>query len=299
MKYIITGSAGNISRPLTLALLKAGHRVTVISRSAANIKGLTDVGAKAAIGNVDDVSFLTQAFAGADAVYTMIPPRYNITANWKETIGQVGKNYAAAIKTNHIKYVVNLSSVGAHLPDGCGPVSGLFKVESALNELAGVNIKHLRPVFFYSNFLASMNTVKTMNIIGNNFGGHGFKFAIVDTNDIAEAAFEELNNLNFTGHTVRYIASDEVTTDELAKTLGTAIGKPELQWVTFSNEQALSGMIQAGFTEEVAKNFVEMGQAIASGKMYEDYWANRPLTLGKTKLADFAKMYAFVYKQNQ
>ncbi|MBI3716976.1 MAG: NmrA family NAD(P)-binding protein [Sphingobacteriales bacterium] len=298
MKYVITGGAGNIAKPLTLALLKAGHDVTVIGRNAEHLKELTDAGAKAAVGSVDDVNFLTHAFTGADAVYTMVPPRMDITANWKQTIGQVGKNYAETIKATNIKYVVNLSSVGAHLADGCGPVSGLHIVEKALNSLTGVNVKHLRPMFFYANLLANVGMVKHMNIIGNNFGGTDFKFAVVDTNDIAEAAFEELNNLKFSGSSVRYVASDEVSTDEIAKEIGNAIGKPELPWVTFSDEQAFGGMVQAGLTEEIAKNYAEMGHAISNGTMYADYWANHPSTLGKTKLKDFAKVFAVVYSQN-
>lgn len=298
MKYVITGGAGNISKPLTLALLKAGHDVTVIGRSAANLKELIDAGAKAAIGSVDDENFLKQSFTGADAVYTMIPPRYDITGNWKGMMEDIGKKYASAIKANNIKYVVNLSSIGAHLPDGCGPVSGLYKVENVLNSLTDINVKHLRAAYFYSNLLGNVAMVKNMNIIGSNFGGNELKISIVDTNDIADAAFEELNSLNFTGHSVRYVASDETTPNDIAKTLGDVIGKPGLPWVSFTDEQAYSGMVQMGFTEEIAKNFTEMGHAINNGKMYEDYWKNHPDTLGKTKLKDFARVFASVYNAN-
>ena len=65
MKYVITGGAGNISKPLALQLLTAGHAVTVIGRSEGNLKELTDAGAKAAIGSVEDLAFLTAAFFGA------------------------------------------------------------------------------------------------------------------------------------------------------------------------------------------------------------------------------------------
>src|SRR5450432_55346 len=125
MKYTITGGAGHISKPLVEKLLAAGHQVTVIGRNAANLKTLTDKGARAAIGSVEDTGFLTGAFAGADAIYTMIPPIHE-TTDWKGYIGSVGKNYAAALRANKTGYVVNLSSFGAHAPDGCGPVSGLF-----------------------------------------------------------------------------------------------------------------------------------------------------------------------------
>ena len=143
---------------------------------------------------VEDVSFLTKAFAGADAVYTMVPPFFG-AANWKEWIGQTGKNYADAIRANQIKYVVNLSSVGANMADGCGPVSGLHKAENALNALTDVNIKHLRPSYFFDNLLANVGLIKNMGIMGSNFGGDNYNMVLTDTSDIADAAFEELSDL--------------------------------------------------------------------------------------------------------
>jgi len=297
MKYVITGAAGNISKPLAEKLLKAGHNVTVISRSEENIKSLTDQGAKPAIGSVQDVEFLKKAFSGADAVYTMVPPRYD-APDMKAHIASVGKNYADALKAANVKYVVNLSSVGAHLADGVGPVSGLYKVEQALNELTNTNIKHLRPVWFYTNLFANIEMIRHMNILGGNFGGDNFKMLMVFPNDVAEIAFEELSNLNFTGHSVRYIGSDERSTSDIAKIIGTSIGKPELTWVVFSDEQSYQGMMQAGLLENVAKNYTEMGHAMHDGSMFEDYWKHHPEKLGKTKLEDFAKTFAAVYNGN-
>ncbi|SRR5579871_16226 len=294
MKYVITGSAGHISKPATEKLLSLGHDVTVVSRNANSIIGLVAQGAKAAIGSVEDLDFLTNTFRDAEAVYTMVPP--NFTAkNWKAYIEQIGKNYTAAIKASGAKYVVNLSSVGADLPDGCGPVSGLHQVENALNTLGDVNIKHLRPGFFYINFLANINMVKFMNIIGGNYGDVNTKMILAHPNDIAEVVVNELTSLGFSGHTVRYIASDERTTGDIAKLIGQAIGKPELPWISFSDEQAFGGMKQAGLPEEIAKNYVEMGVSIRTGKMFEDYFKNRPATLGKTKLEDFASEFANAY----
>jgi len=297
MKYVITGGAGNISKPLTEKLLKAGHEVTVISRNAENIRSLTSLGAKAAIGSVNDTAFLKKTFAGADAVYTMVPPNF-ATNDMKASIAEVGKNYAEALKTSKVKYVVNLSSVGAHLPEGVGPVSGLYRVEQSLNELKNTNIKHLRPAYFYQNLFSNIGLIKHAGIIGSNFNVTDSKFALVDPSDIAAVAIEALLQLNFTGHTVHYIASDEVSTSTIANEIGKAIGKPELAWIPFTNEQAYEGMKQAGLPEEITKNYVEMGEAVNSGIMYEDYWKNHPPTLGKTKLADFVKVFAAAYNAN-
>jgi uncharacterized protein YbjT (DUF2867 family) len=293
MKYTLTGGAGNITKPLALALLQAGHTVTVIGRDAAKLKELTQAGAIAAIGSVEDVAFLTAAFKGADAVYTMVPPTHAVT-DWKAHIGQIGQNYATAIAAAGVKQVVNLSSVGAHLPDGVGPVSGLHRAENALNTLTDVNILHLRPAYFYQNLLANISLIKGMGIIGANFSAAPGKFPIVATDDIAAVAAEALLSLQFRGHSFRYIASDETGTDQIAQVLGAAIGKTDLAWVKFTDEQALGGMIQAGLPEETAKNYAEMNHAIDTGSMYADYFNNKP-SLGNSKLADFAKVFAGVY----
>ena len=289
MKYVITGSIGNISKPLTQALVNAGNNITVITSKKENIAAIEALGATAAVGSIEDVDFLTNTFTGADAVYTMVPPKSG-AANWKAYIENIGKNYAAAIKVAGVKFVVNLSSVGAHMNDGAGPVSGLHRAENALNALTDVNIKHLRPAYFYANLLANVGMIKHMGIIGGNFGEK--PFALVHTDDIAVAAIEELLNLNFTGHSVRYIAGDEKTGFEIAKTLGTAIGQPDLPWVVFTDEQSLQGMLQVGLPEEDAKNYTEMGAALASGEMNADYFHNRPASLSKIKLEDFAKQFA-------
>ena len=294
MKYVITGGAGNISKPLALQLLTAGHAVTVIGRSEGNLKELTDAGAKAAIGSVEDLAFLTAAFAGADAVYTMVPPNHN-PLNWKAAIASVGENYAKAITANGIKFVVNLSSIGAHMPDGAGPVSGLYRVEQTLNALADVHVKHLRPAYFYQNLFANVGLIKGMGIMGSNFSAEEGKFVIIDPTDIAAVVAEELTSLSFTGKSFRYISSDEVSTAQIASVIGAAIGKPELPWVAFTDEQSLGGMLQAGLPAEVANNYVEMGGALRSGAMMEDYWKHRPANLGKVKLADFAKVFAQVF----
>lgn len=294
MNYVITGSLGHISKPLTKKLLTAGHSVSVITSKEANRAGIESLGARALVGSVEDIVFLKAAFAGAAAVYTMVPPNFG-AASWKEWIGQIGKNYAEAIRINQIKYVVNLSSVGAQLQNGCGPVSGLYLAEQALNSLTDVQIRHLRPGYFFDNLLANTGMVKHLKCIGANFGGDALKLVLADSSDIADAAFEELNLLSFKGHSIRYIASDERTTAEIASVLGAAIGNPTLPWVVFSDEQSLSGMLEAGLPEEIAKNYTEMGAAINKGIMLEDYWKNRPGSLGNIKLEDFSTKFAAVY----
>ena len=293
MKYVITGGAGHISKPLAEALLKPGHDVTVIGRNAENLKPLTEQGAKAAVGTVEDAAFLTQTFTGADAVYLMIPPNFSPQTGWRDYQNQVADAYIDALKGGGVKNVVVLSSVGAHMGNGAGPVDGLADFEKKLSTLTDINVKILRPSYFMYNLFGMIPLIKNMNVMGSNMGGQE-KLVLVHTSDIADAAAEELLNLNFTGQSVRYIASDERSSDEVAKVLSEAAGKPGVPWVVFSDEQALEGMKQSGLPESVAQGYTQLGKAIREGEAQADYWKNKP-TLGKVKLEDFAKEFAGAY----
>ena len=137
--------------------------------------------------------------------------------------------------------------------------------------------------------------IKNMGIIGNNYSD--VLLPLVHPKDIAMAAFEKLSTLGFTGKNVEYVVSDEYTTNEIAGILGAAIGKPDLQWIKFSDEHALSGMVQAGLTQDVAQKLVEMGQAVQSGATISDYIGHKP-KFGPNKLKDFAKEFALEYAQS-
>ena len=296
MKYVLTGSLGNISKPVAEKLISAGHDVTVISTKSDKTIQIESLGATAAIGSVEDVEFLTKTFTGSDAVYTMVPPHFGAT-NWKKYIAGIGENYAVAIKNSGVKNVVNLSSIGAHMPEGCGPVSGLHFVEKALNGLDGVNVRHLRPGFFYPNFLNQIGMIKNMGITGGNYG-EGTTLVIVHPNDISEVAAEELKDLAFKGKSILYIASDEKTTTEIGSILGKVIGKLEILWINFKDEDTLNGMLQVGVPVEIAKNYTEMGAAMRSGEMDADYRKNKPSEFGKIKLEDWAQEFAAAFAQS-
>ena len=58
MKIIVTGSLGNIGKPLTQELVQKGHQVTVISSNADKKEAIEKLGATAAIGSLEDVDFI-------------------------------------------------------------------------------------------------------------------------------------------------------------------------------------------------------------------------------------------------
>lgn len=159
MQYVITGSLGHISQPLSQRLLQAGHQVSVISSDPNKAKAIEQLGAIPLIGLLADQEFVTQAFSGADAVYTMIPPNLQ-TPDWAAYIHHLGETYQAAIQVSGVPRVVHLSAIGAHLAQGAGLVSLYHQVEQQLDALAAVEVVHLRPATFYTDFLGNIDLIK-------------------------------------------------------------------------------------------------------------------------------------------
>jgi len=297
MKIVLTGAAGNITKPLAEKLVSDKHEVSVIGRSAENLKSLTDIGAKALIGSIEDADFIKEAFKGADVVYTMLPAPYHMP-DWVAYGELIGEIYRNAIEANAIKKVINLSTYGAHKLEGIGAINSIGQLEKSLNQLNGVEVIHLRAGYFYSNLLRQIDTLKASGILGSNYGSSDGKMIFVHTKDIADVAFEAITNSSFPSTEPYYVVSDIRTWNEVAELIGKAIGK-ELTWTVFSDEQFEAGGKQVGFPDFMIAILLEIGQGIASGKFTEHYFSlsTKP-TLGKTKLEDFAKEFANAYNAN-
>lgn len=291
MKIVLTGSLGHIGQPLAEELVQKGHTVIVVSSKPEKQTNIEVLGAIAAIGSLEDVDFLVSTVTGADAVYCMIPP--NFTEPQMAYYRRIGNNYKQAIQRSGVKRVVLLSSYGAHLDKGTGIILCAHIAEEILNELPAVAITHLRPGYFYYNLHDLGDMIKEAGFIGANYGGTD-KIVLVHPSDIAQAAAEELAR-PATGISVRYVASDERTADEIARVLGTAIGIPGLQWITFTDEQMRESLEKSGMPAYIVDDFIDLGASTHSGILREDYEQHKPV-MGKVKLEDFAKEFAAAFR---
>ena len=302
MKIVLTGSISNVGKPLTEALVKKGYTVTVISSSDERKKDIEILGATAAIGSMFDVDFLVKTFKGADIVYLMetldaAGDMFDKNVDFINAINKIGDNYKQAVETSGVKHIVHLSSVGAHMNEGNGILVFHHNVENILKQLPDdVSIKTIRPVGFYTNMMSFARIIKSQGTIVSNYGGDT-KEPWVSPLDIATAIAAEMDK-PFNGRTVCYVASDEVSPNEIAKTLGDAIGKPDLKWTKISDEQLLNNWLKIGMNEQVAKGFVEMQASQGNGKLYEDYNKHKP-ALGKVKIEDFARDFAAAYNRQE
>ncbi|ASK30710.1 NAD-dependent dehydratase [Chryseobacterium sp. T16E-39] len=289
MKIIITGSLGNVAKPLAQQLIAEGHDITVISSNESKKNEIESLGAKAAIGSITDLNFLIKTFEGADAVFAMTPPNMGATHIVEETIN-TGKNYAEAIKQTHVKRVVMLSSVGAASPVETGPIKGLHHIENLYRGLENTSATFIRAGYFYNNFFNDIPMVQNAGIIGGNYPENG-NIPVVHPSDIAKIAAEELVKVSGDKN-IRYAVGDLRSPADFASVLGSAIGKPELPWVEFSDEEYLNGALQGGLPQEMAELYTEMGKGMRTGIVQADFIEHGSPVTGNIKLEEFAKEFA-------
>jgi uncharacterized protein YbjT (DUF2867 family) len=326
MKIVVTGSLGNISKPLTLELVQKGHAVTVISSKPEKKVAIEALGAKAAIGTLADTRFLAATFQDSDAVYTMMPPfnfQEDVNLDAREEARKHATNFSTAIKQAEVKKLVHLSSIGAHTDKGNGLLAFHFVAEQILQQLPGdVAITFMRPVGFYYNLYQFMDIVKgggflkgfvglfmTLKFYGfmgllqgkkglivSNYGGED-KMPWVSPIDIAAAIADEIAVNDAAKRNIRYVASEELSCDQIATILGTAVGKPWLKWGTITDKQMMDALVGMKLPSGLAKDIVEMNASMRNGGiLFQDYYQHKPV-LGSVKMKDFAKEFAAVYNK--
>lgn len=293
--YVLMGANGNITSKTTKRLLDRGERVRVIGRDAGRLRPLMDAGAESAVGSALDARFLTDAFRGADAVYTMIPSDY-AAPDHRRHQNLVGQAIGGAITESGVKVVVNLSSAGASLPDGTGPVAGLHDQEQRLNGLISVDILHLRPGFFMENHLEAIGLIKATGVYAD-MAAPDVPIPMIATEDIAAVVAQEMVRPSFRGHAVRHLLGPRsLTMSEAARVLGAAIGRPDLKYVQADPAEVKAGMVRQGFSRNVADLFEEMSRFLSEGRVNDTFTRDAASTT-PTTLESFARVFSQAYKR--
>jgi len=291
--YSIMGAAGNISGKLAGLLLEKNQKVRIIGRSTERLQTLIDSGAEAAVGNAADSDFLSEAFKDAYTVYAMIPQDY-ATTDYRRYQNDIGKSIATAIERSDVSHVVNLSSLGAHLPNKTGPIKGLYDQEQRLNKLEGTNILHLRPTFFMENTLMNIDMIKNMGLNGGHIEGD-ILFAMIATSDVARVALEHMLERDFSGKVFRELLGPrDISMNEATRIIGEKIGQPDLTYVHFPKDVYINGLTQAGLTEDMAELLAEMSAGLNDG-LFAAGLARTEENTTPTKFEEFAEVFAQVY----
>jgi uncharacterized protein YbjT (DUF2867 family) len=264
--YVVTGATGNTGRVIANRLLDQGKKVRVIGRNRERLQPFVARGAEAFVADLSDQTAVKQAFAGANAVYAMIPP--DVTSpDFRAEQRRVTVAIAAALEHAGVTHAVTLSSIGADKGSGTGPVVGLHELEQALNRIARLNVVHLRAGYFMENTLGQAAAIHGMGKTAGPLRGD-LKLPVIAARNIGGAAVELLLALDFKGkQTHELLGQRDLSMDEATAIIRKTIEKPDLKYVQMLDEQMQPIFVQMGMSPNMAELILEMAHALNTGHM--------------------------------
>jgi uncharacterized protein YbjT (DUF2867 family) len=264
--YVITGATGNSGHIVAEKLLAAGKKVRALGRSAERLQDLAAKGAEPYVCSLEDGAALAKAFAGAEAVYAMIPPGMT-SPDYRAHQDHITEAFTAALTESKVKHAVVLSSFGADKPDGTGPIAGLHHLEEKFNGIPGLNVLHLRAGYFMENTLPQIGIIKAMGVIAGPLRAE-LEIPMIATRDIGAAAADRLLRLDFSGSQTHELQGQrDLSMAEVAGIIGRGIGRPQLSYVRAPNDQVREAMMQMGMSANTAGLMMEMTDAINAGRV--------------------------------
>lgn len=282
----VMGASGHTGGRIAELLLDSGEKVRVLARSKEKLQALAAGGAEVQTGDAADVRFLATAFRGADGVFALSPPDPH-SQDYRGLQDRMGEALVKALRQSGVRRVVFLSSVGADLPAGTGPIAGLHAQEERLRSLEGVDVLLLRPGYFFENFYETLGLIKHQGINGGAIAPD-LAIPMIATRDIADRAAEALRERRFQGVVERELLGPrDMTHAEATRILGARIGKPDLQYVQFPYADFVKALVQSGLSENAASLYSEMSRALNEGKV-KSLEGRRPENTTKTRFEDFA-----------
>jgi len=262
MAIVLNVCSGNIGGHLAEYLLDLNQSITVINRDAKKAQHLADRGAKVVVGGFDDVAVLDAAFAGAKAIFWMLPPPSspNYLA-WAAAATQAAADAALRHKVDRFVYI---SSVGAQ-GDKKGAISVHFTNEQILFS-ALHNVTSLRPGFFMENFLRDVPTVLSQGAAYSAFAG--YPTATIAARDIARRAAAYLM-YEWTGQRIVGLHGPrDITAEQAWAAIGKAIGK-DIKVHSVTVDESMAALKGYGVPDFLLQLLGDMYRSFANGKAFQ------------------------------
>jgi len=287
MRIAVTTPTGHVGSAVADFLLEFGGdiRVVLLGRRPDKLQEFVGRGAEIAIGTQDNADYLVEATRDVDALFWATPPGYG-SDNLRAFQNRLGRAAATAIRANEIPRVVNLSSIGANLESGAGPISGLHDVEGLLSG-AATHITHLRPGFFFENLLWQLDSIRRSGRISLPISGDR-RYPMIATRDIGRVAAARLASRGWMGQFVGELHGPaELSFDEVAEILSDVLNR-KIVYVRADREEARQAMLESAMSENSVEMMLEMYDAVEAGKLRPTE-PRSPRTTTPTTLSEFAR----------
>jgi uncharacterized protein YbjT (DUF2867 family) len=261
--FVVAGVTGHVGAVVARELLGKKQKVKVYVRDPQKGAAFSKLGAEVAVGKLEDNAALGAALKGATGFFTLLPGDFG-APDFYAAQCKTADAITAAVKSSGVPHVVILSSVGADLPEGTGPIRGLYYLENALRA-AGTRLTAIRAGYFQENLGQALVPARQMGVFLNFTPSADIAMPMIATRDIGMLAAESMLEKPAKNQ-VLDLHGPAYSNRQLAEKLGAALGKtlnivdvPEAEWVPT--------LLKSGMPKHIAEVFAEMYRGFGSGRI--------------------------------
>jgi uncharacterized protein YbjT (DUF2867 family) len=260
----ITAPTGLIGHQVLENVLKSGEPIRVIVRDPSKLPDEVRKRVEVVQGSHGDINVVTRAFAGADAVFWLVPPDHH-AVSVEAAYVDFSRPACEAFKTQGVKRVVGVSALGR----GSSVVghAGLVTASLAMDELiasTGVSYRALANPSFMDNVFRQREFVKSLSMFSWPISGER-KFPTCATRDIAAVAAKLLLDSSWDGQgSVPVLGPEDLSINDMALIISEVLGKP-VHFRQMPVEEYKAGLTKYGMSAAMVHGMIDMWIAKDNG----------------------------------
>jgi uncharacterized protein YbjT (DUF2867 family) len=261
---VITTPSGQIGSQVLGNLLDSGEELRVIVRNASNLPTGIRSNLDIVEGSHGDAAVVDKAFAGADAVFWLVPPDPRAPSVEAAYVGFT-QPAAEAFRRHGVRRVVAVTALGRGTPwaDRAGYVAGSLAMDDLIAG-SGVALRALCNPSFMDNTIRQVPSIRDLGLFFSPIDGDR-KLPTVATRDIAAAAARLLLDASWTGfEEVPLLGPEDLSFNDMGQIMSEVLGK-EVRYQQTTFDAYKDRFVSFGMSDAMAQGMTDMAWAKNEG----------------------------------
>jgi len=261
---VVTTPTGAIGHQVLDQVVRSEEPIRVIVRDPSRLPSYARDRIDVVQGSHSDAAVVNKAFAGADAVFWLVPPDPHA-----KTVDAAYLDFTrpacAAFETHGVKRVVGISALGRGTPAGAhaGLVTASLKMDDLIAS-AGVHYRAVTNPSFMDNLLRQVELIKNQGIFSLPISGD-LKQPSACTRDIAGTATKLLLDRSWSGvGSVPVLGPEDLSYNDMATIMSEVLGRP-VRFQEIPGETFKARLLQRGMSEAMAQANLDLWVAYNRG----------------------------------
>ncbi len=254
---VITAPTGQIGHQVLGNVLGSGQPIRVIVRDPSGLPPQALERVEVVTGSHGDAGVVDQAFAGANAVFWLVPPDPHADSAEAAYV-DFTRPACDAFKRHGVQRVVGISGLGRGT--AAAAHAGLVTASLAMDDMiasCGVSYRALTMPSFMDNLLRQVPAIKDRGIFVTPISGDR-KLPSCATRDIAAAAARLLldDSWSGTGH-VAVLGPEDLSFNDMARIMSEVLGQP-VRYQQIPAQALKDRLTGSGMSDAMAQATVDM-----------------------------------------